>query len=134
MAATSGRLSNRLAGRRSSASTTVWFRSSVSRRSRRREAERPRPAEEGQSAPTAVQSAAVGLSFLDGAATIERANVVTQSYSASAGGWVGLLDGGLNVNGTLKPGAPSAPGASEAPFIIEGTLASPVARLQALAN
>ena len=92
------------------------------------------PAAEVQSAPTAVQSAAVGLSFLDGVGTITRASVVTQSYSASAGGWVGLLDGGLNVNGKLKPGAPGAPGVSEAPFTIEGTLARPVARRQALAN
>ena len=37
----------------------------------------------------------VGLSFLDGVGTIERASVVTPSYSASAEGWIGLLDGGL---------------------------------------
>ncbi len=95
------------------------------------------PAGTAQSAPTAVQSAKVGLSFLDGVGTIESASVVTPSYSASADGSIGLLDGGLSVNGILKPGAPGTPGAAigvEAPFTIAGTLSTPVARRQALAN
>jgi AsmA protein len=92
------------------------------------------PAPGAASGPTPVQSAVVGLSFLDGVGTIERASVVTPSYSVSAEGRIGLLDGGLSLNGTLNPGTPEAATGPEAPFTIEGTLANPVAKRQALAN
>ena len=71
-------------------------------------------------APAPVEKAAVGLSFLDGVGTLERASVVTSSYSASATGWVGLVDGGLNVSGVLHRGAPGAAIDSDAPFTVDG--------------
>ena len=91
------------------------------------------PAASGVS-PRPVESAAIGLSFLNGVGTVERANVVAASYSATAGGWVGLADGGLSVNGLVKPGAPGAVATTATPFTIEGTLRNPVARRHAMAN
>jgi uncharacterized protein involved in outer membrane biogenesis len=84
--------------------------------------------------PSAIRSASLGLSFVGGVGTIEQASVVTSAYSATANGRIGLFDGGLKLVGTVKTGAPGAADGAESPFIIEGTLASPVARRQAMAN
>jgi len=85
-------------------------------------------------APMPAQKAALKLSFSDGVGTVEQASVVTESYSASVNGWVGLLDGGLALSGALSAGAPGAAAGSSTPFTIEGTLSKPVARRQTLAN
>jgi AsmA protein len=89
------------------------------------------PATSDGSPPAPVQSAAIVLSFVNGVGTVERAKVVTTSYSATAGGWVGLIDGGLSLSGVLTPATISA---AEMPFVIEGSLAKPVAKQQAAAN
>jgi hypothetical protein len=78
--------------------------------------------------------------------------VVTPAYSADIRGWVGLKDGSLGLNGSIKTGAPDASalvsadatGAELAPipagapeplrFTIEGTLAEPIARAVVAAN
>lgn len=85
-------------------------------------------------APMPAQKAALKLSFRDGVGTVEQASVVTDSYSARADGWIGLLDGGLALSGALSTGAPGAAAGSETPFTIEGTLSRPVARRETLAN
>ncbi len=105
-------------------------------------------------AAIAVDSASAGFSFSGGVGMLQRANVVTHTYSADAQGWIGLLDGSLGLNGTLQTGAAgttratpapvAAPDASTTPspagattaaapiaFTIEGTLTAPVTHMQA---
>jgi len=92
------------------------------------------PAVDGM-APGPVQSAALGLSFENGVGNVSRAEIKAASYAATAGGWIGLADGGLNVSGLIGPAATEvATAASQAPFTIEGTLKRPVARREAAAN
>ena len=81
-------------------------------------------------AATAVNSASAGFSFSGGVGMLQRANVVAPSYSADMQGWIGLLDGTLGLNGTLKPGAVgsiASPATAPVGFTIDGTLAAPVA-------
>ena len=89
-------------------------------------------------AATPVTSASAGLNFSGGIGMLERANVVTASYSADLQGWIGLLDGTLGLNGALKPGAGTGSAASPAAepigFTIDGTLSAPVAHAATPAN
>jgi uncharacterized protein involved in outer membrane biogenesis len=99
-----------------------------------------------------VTSASLGLNLSGELATVEVGSVVTPTYSADLRGWIGLKDGSLGLNGTIKTGATDpntlasadassgtglapAPGAPEPlRFTIEGTLAEPVARPVLAAN
>jgi AsmA protein len=89
-------------------------------------------------AATAVNSASAGFSFSGGVGMLERANVVTPSYSADLQGWIGLLDGSLGLNGTLKTGtvagSAATPAAAPVGFTIDGTLSAPVAHAAAPAQ
>lgn len=85
-------------------------------------------------APLRVDAASAGLTFAGGVAVLERATVATPSYSAEAQGWIGLNDGTLGLNGTIKPAGANPPDDSAVPFTIEGTLAEPEARPLTLEN
>ena len=87
-------------------------------------------------AVTQVTSLDATMSFSAGSGTIERASVVTPSFAADAIGQVGFRDGGLSLEGTIRPGGSGSAGDAPArPFRIEGTLRRPVAvPLSALAN
>jgi hypothetical protein len=67
---------------------------------------------------------------------LERANVVTEAYSADLKGWIGLLDGTLGLNGALKPASTGSLISPPAPlgFTIDGTLAASVAHVAPPAN
>ena len=78
-----------------------------------------------------ISLAAARLSFSGGAAILDRASSAAQNFTAAATGRIGLTDGSLNVSGTVQPAAPAA---APQPFVIEGTLGSPVTRSVALAN
>jgi uncharacterized protein involved in outer membrane biogenesis len=84
--------------------------------------------------PVQVNAASAGFSFSSGVAVLERARLTTASYSSEAQGWVGLRDGTLGLNGSVWSGAAGPSDAAAFPFSIGGTLASPEARLLALAN
>ncbi len=91
------------------------------------------PATDGL-APTPVQTAAAALSIAGGIGTLDDARIVTDSYAASARGWVNLVSGAVRLSGTLEPGAPGDVAGAAAPFTIEGTLSEPIVQRQALAN
>ncbi len=84
--------------------------------------------------PLKVEAASVGLSFSGGVAVLERATLATSSYTAEAQGWIGLADGTLGLNGTIKAPGATADSEKAVPFTIEGTLAAPDARPLALEN
>lgn len=72
------------------------------------------------------------FSFSGGVANLDQASIVAPSFRAEAKGWIGLLDGGLGLSGTVVPAAPA--GAQPVPFTIGGTLTQPTARPLARAN
>jgi AsmA protein len=84
--------------------------------------------------PQSVGAASVGLTFSGGVAILERATLATSSYTAEAQGWIGLGDGTLGLNGTIKAPGATAEEETTVPFIVEGTLAAPDAQPLALEN
>jgi AsmA protein len=86
-----------------------------------------------QSAPTAqtttpLNSFSAAMSFAENSGVLDRASMVTPTFSANATGLVGFVDGSLSLSGTMRRGAPGQIGTgSELPFRIEGTLRRPVA-------
>jgi uncharacterized protein involved in outer membrane biogenesis len=85
-------------------------------------------------APVHILSAAATATILNGVAAIDHAEAAADAYSAVASGSVRLGDGGLDLQGTLTPGTPAQPSGGAIPFVIEGTLASPSARLRTAAE
>jgi uncharacterized protein involved in outer membrane biogenesis len=84
-------------------------------------------------AAAAPVNALSGLfSFSAGVANLDQATIVAPGFRAEAKGWIGLLDGGLGLSGTILPAAPG--GAQPIPFTIGGTLTQPSARPQGQAN
>ena len=69
-----------------------------------------------------VSDLAARLSFAAGAATLEEATVVAADFSVAAAGRIGLVDGSLDVDGSVRPGS----GAPPIPFSLNGSLARPV--------
>lgn len=80
---------------------------------------------------TPVDSFSARLAFGNGSAHVEQASVAAADFAATATGRLGLLDGALNLRGTVQP---SGAGAAPRAFEIGGTLGAPQARPQALAN
>jgi AsmA protein len=76
------------------------------------------------SQPTPVDELAARLSFAGGTANLDDAKIVAPGFSAEAAGRMGLLDGSLGIDGTIRPAAAATP----IPFAIGGTLARPLAR------
>jgi uncharacterized protein involved in outer membrane biogenesis len=85
-------------------------------------------------APVHILSAAATATIANGVPTIDHAEAAADAYSAVASGSVRLGDGGLDLQGTLTPGTPAQPSGGAIPFVIEGTLASPNARLRTAAE
>jgi len=84
---------------------------------------------------TPVTSLDATMSFSGGSGTIERVGVAAPSFSAEAVGRVKFGDGGLSLEGTIRPAASGGAGdAPVRPFRIEGTVRQPVAVPLALAN
>lgn len=83
--------------------------------------------------PVALATASAGASFSSGIAVLEQAGLQASSYAAEAKGWVGLRDGTLGINGSIRS-FPAAPAGTEAQFTIKGTLADPEAALATLSN
>ncbi len=75
-------------------------------------------------AVTPVTSLDATMSISGGSGIIERANIVAPSFTADATGRVGFRDGGLSLEGTIRPTGPGE--APVRPFRIEGTLRQPV--------
>jgi uncharacterized protein involved in outer membrane biogenesis len=84
--------------------------------------------------PMPVEAASAGFTFSSGVAVLERARLITPSYSADAQGWIALRDGTLGLNGTMKASTAGAEESPSFPFTIEGTLAHPEAQPLGLAN
>ncbi len=84
--------------------------------------------------PVQVSAASAGLSFSNGVAVLERARLTAGSYSSEAQGWIGLRDGTLGLNGSIWEGAAGPSEDTAFPFVVEGTLSGPEARLLALEN
>jgi len=81
------------------------------------------PAPDEDLTPVPVETLAAKLTFSGGAATLAGGSLVTTSYTAEGEGRIGLRDGGLSVEGTIRAAHDVA-----LPFTIRGTLARPKAR------
>jgi len=88
------------------------------------------PATPDSGAVTPVEVFAARLSFREGIATLEEAEIAAADFTADAAGRIGLVDGGLNLRGTVQPAGASGSLA----FEIDGTLARPLPRTLVLAN
>jgi uncharacterized protein involved in outer membrane biogenesis len=91
----------------------------------------PRQPGQAPAATTAVDSVNAELSFANGVANLDRAEVVNANFTASATGRIGLADAALMLEGTVQP---TTEGAAPIAFEIDGSLPRPVARSLALAN
>jgi len=90
---------------------------------------------------TPVTALKAGFSFAGGIAVLEYSDIVAPGYNADASGWIGLLDGTLGLNGTLRLGSDGTVATADfaaeeqgMPFTIEGTLRQPSASPLTLIN
>ncbi len=84
--------------------------------------------------PVPTEMVSAGLSFSRGVAVLERGRLTTSSYVADAQGWIGLRDGTLGLNGTLKAAGADPESDAATAFAVEGTLDDPQPRQLLLAN
>lgn len=83
------------------------------------------PVPAGLTAAAPVTALSVALTFADGVARIDAAQIVAPSFRADSVGSIGLLDGRVALQGSVVP---TAPAATAIPFAIEGTLTAPATR------
>lgn len=92
------------------------------------------PEPEERLAAMPVTAVSTGFTFAGGVGVLERAAIATPSFSTDVKGWIGLLDGSLGLNGTLRRGDGAAEDDEGLLYTIEGTLPRPIVRPAALAN
>ncbi len=78
----------------------------------------------GGGAATPIDALTARMTFANGSARVEQAQITAPGFTADATGQIGLHDGVLDLTGAIRPPGEGAP----LPFAIKGTLAQPAAR------